>query len=799
MLVPVKWLKDYVNIEDIETRELADKLTMSGSHVDSIDSVDKGVEKVVVGKIEKITPHPNADKLVITNINIGDETIQIVTGAKNIGEGDYVPVALVGAKLPSGMKIKKGKLRGEVSNGMLCSAAELGIKEDLISKELKDGIYILDEEYPLGEDIREVLGLKGEVIDFEITPNRPDCLSIIGMARETAATLNRELILPKVIIEKEIEDINNYVNKIEVLNTNLCRRYYTKVVKNVKIEKSPLWLRRRLMESNVRPINNIVDITNYVMLELGQPIHAFDLDKVKNDTIIVRNATEGEKITTLDGEDRNLDSEMLVIADGENPIAIAGVMGGEDSEVTENTTSILIESANFDGRNVRLTSRKLGLRTEASSKFEKDLDPSLSELACNRVCQLIEEIDAGEVISGNIDIYENRSEKREIIIRPERANALLGTEMTIDYMVDVLNKLELNAKVEDDKIAVSVPTFRNDIQMETDLIEEVGRIYGFHNIESAPLIGSLTKGGKSTNREIRDYIKTSLTGMGLNEITTYSFISPKAYDNINLPEDSLKRRNVEIMNPLGEDYRVMRSTLIPNMLDVLSRNSKYGVEKAWAYEIGNSFIPKSIPVNTLPHEIQTLTIGMYGDTDFFNLKGILDKLFDLLGIKGFEYIPEENHVTFHPGRCANILYGNHVLGTIGEIHPDVLDNYSMKDRIYIAELDLDIISFITNLDRKYRELPKYPSMTRDIALVVDEDILVKQIEDIIKSNGGRLVEEINLFDVYQGEQIPAGKKSIAYSIVYRSLEKTLTDEEVSKVHDKVVEKLTSELKAELRK
>ncbi|MBS4536273.1 phenylalanine--tRNA ligase subunit beta [Clostridium sp. D2Q-14] len=799
MLVPVKWLKDYVNIEDINTRELADKLTMSGSHVDSIEEVDKGVSNVVVGKIEKITDHPNADKLVITNIDIGDDNLQIVTGAKNINEGDYVPVALVGSKLPNGMKIKKGKLRGEISNGMLCSAEELGINSDLISKELKNGIYILDEAYPLGKDIKEVLGLKGEVIDFEITPNRPDCLSIIGMARETVATFKKELNIPKVKINNEVDDIKNLVNSIEVLNTELCRRYYTKVVKNIKIEKSPLWLRRRLIESNVRPINNIVDITNFVMLELGQPIHAFDLDKINNKSIIVRNAKEGEKITTLDGVDRKLDTDMLVIADRENPIAIAGVMGGEDSEVTENTKSILIESANFDGRNVRLTSRKLGLRTEASAKYEKDLDPNISELACKRVCQLIEEIGAGEVVKGNTNIYENKLNERELILRPEKVNSLLGLEISIEFMIDTLNRLELKSEIKDNKMFVKIPTFRNDIQIETDLVEEIGRIYGFHNIKSVPLIGSLTKGGKSRNREIQDYIKNSLTGMGLNEITTYSFISPRAYDNINLPGESLKRRNVEIMNPLGEDYSVMRTTLIPNMLDVLSRNYKYGVEKAWAYEIGNSFIPKSLPMNNLPYEIKTLTIGMYGETDFFYLKGILNKLFDLLGTDELEYIVEENHKTFHPGRCANIIYGNYILGIIGEIHPDVLGNYDIKEKVYMSELDLDIISFITKLDRKYNELPKYPSITRDIAIIVDENILAKQIEDIIKDNGGDLLEKINLFDVYQGKQIPSGKKSIAYSIVYRSFKKTLTDEEVSNVHDEIVSNLISELNAELRK
>lgn len=799
MLVPVKWLKDYVNIEDINTRELADKLTMSGSHVDSIEEINKGVNKVVVGKIEKISTHTNADKLVITNINIGDDNLQIVTGAKNINEGDYVPVALVGSKLPSGMKIKKGELRGEVSNGMMCSAEELGINPDLISKELKNGIYILDQAYPLGKDIKEVLGLEGEVIDFEITPNRSDCLSIIGMARETAATFKRVLNIPEVKVTNETDEIKNLVNNVEILNTKLCRRYYTKVVKNIQIEKSPLWLRRRLIESNVKPINNIVDITNYVMLEFGQPIHAFDLDKIKNRSIIVRNAVEGEIMTTLDGVERKLDTDMLVIADEESPMAIAGVMGGEDSEVKESTKSIFIESANFDGRNIRLTSRKLGLRTDASAKYEKDIDPNISELACNRVCQLIEEIGAGEVVAGNIDIYENRSNKREITLRVERVNSLLGIEIPIEFMLDTLNRLELKAEIKDDNILVRVPNFRNDIKMETDLVEEIGRIYGFHNIDSAPLIGSLTKGGKSKSREIQDNIKYSLTAMGLNEITTYSFISSKSYDNINLPEESFKRRSVEIMNPLGEDFSVMRTTLIPNMLDVLSRNYKYGVEKAWAYEIGNSFIPKSLPVTTLPHEIKTLTIGMYGETNFSYLKGLLNELFSSLGIKGFEYIVEENHHTFHPGRCANILYGNHVLGTIGEIYPDVLGKYGIGERTYLAELDLDIIISITKLDRKYKELPKYPAITRDIAIIVDKNILAKQIEDIIRKNGGNLLEEINLFDVYQGKQIPKGKKSIAYSIVYRALDKTLTDKEVSKAHDKVVDKLIFELNAELRK
>lgn len=797
MLVPVKWLKEYVDI-DIDSKELADKLTMSGSHVDSIESVDKGIEKVVVGKILNIEKHPNADKLVITTVDVGEERLQIVTGATNIKVGDYVPVALVGAKLPGGMKIKKSKLRGIESYGMLCSAEELGIDEDLLPKELKGGIYILSEEYPLGSDIKEVLELYGEIIEFEITPNRPDCLSIVGMARETAATLGKKLKYPEIKINKEVDDIADYVNDIEVHDKDLCKRYYARVVKDIKLKSSPAWIQRRLIESGVRPINNIVDITNYVMLELGQPIHAFDLDKINGRKIIVRRAKEGEKIITLDGVERELKDSMLVIADVDKPIAIAGVMGGENSEVSEETTTILIESANFNGRSVRLTSKGVGLRTEASARFEKDLDPSLVDKACNRVCQLIEEIGAGTVVKGSIDIYEDKVEEREITLRPEKVNNLLGVEIKVDDMLKILNSLELKAEYENDIIHVTVPTFRKDIELEADLIEEIGRIYGFDNIQSKPLIGTLTRGEKSKIRKIEDITKDILKGLGLNEITTYSFISPKAYDKINLPEDSMKRNCIRIMNPLGEDYSVMRTTLIPNMIEVLTRNYNYGVNRAWAYEIGNIFIPKKLPVEELPYEIRTLCIGMYGLIDFFDIKGIVDTMLKKLGIIDCEYIREENHNTFHPGRTANIIKGNNVLGVIGEIHPKVLENYDIKERLYIAELDFEIIAFLTNLEKKYKPLPKYPAINRDIALVVDKDIMVKEIEKIIWENGSGIVEDVKLFDVYMGKQIPHGKKSVAYSITYRSYEKTLTDEEVTKVHDKIVNELEIQLNASLR-
>ncbi|MGF7060748.1 phenylalanine--tRNA ligase subunit beta [Brassicibacter mesophilus] len=797
MLVPVKWLKEYVNI-DIDTKLLADKLTMSGSHVDSIESVNKGVENVVVGKILEITKHPDADKLVITSIDVGSEKIQIVTGANNIKVGDYIPVALSGARLPGGVKIKKGKLRGVESNGMLCSANELGIDDSVTPKEQKDGIYILDQEYQLGKDIKEVLELNGEIIDFEITPNRPDCLSIIGMARETAATLGSSLTYPNIEIKNEVDNIDEYVKNIEVKDNDLCKRYYAKVVKDIKISQSPLWVQRRLIEAGVRPINNIVDITNYVMLEMGQPIHAFDLDMIEENTIVVRRANDGEKLTTLDGVERSLNSSMLVIADANKPMAIAGVMGGQDSEVTKETKTILIESANFNGRSVRLASRTVSLRTEASAKFEKDLDPNLSEAACNRVCQLLEKIEAGTVVGGCVDIYNERVEERIIELSPEKVSKLLGIEISIDRMLQMLDSLELKSKYEYNKIYATIPTFRRDLELEADLIEEVGRIYGFDNINAQPLIGTLTKGEKSSLREIEDKVKSILSGIGLNEIMTYSFVSPKTYDKINLPSDSIKRNYVEIRNPLGEDYSVMRTTLIANMMDVLTRNYKYGVERALAYEIGNIFIPKEVPVTSLPYENKTLCIGIYGDSSFYEIKGVVEMLLNRLGISDYDYLREENHSTFHPGRTANIIKDNHVIGIIGELHPDVLENYGMKERAYAAEIDFELIAFLAKLQRKYTPLPKYPSMSRDIALVLDRDIMVKEIEKIIWSNGKGLVSGVKLFDVYTGSQIEESKKSVAYSITYRSIEKTLTDEEVTKVHNNILEELKSTLNAELR-
>lgn len=797
MLLPVKWLKEYVDIDDIDSRTLADNLTLSGSHVESIISLDRDIENVVIGRIEKLEKHPNADNLIITEVNIGTETLQIVTGAKNLKEGDYVPVALVGAKLPGGINIDKVTFRGVDSYGMLCSLKELGYEDNVIPKYQRDGIFVLDKEYPLGTDIKEVLGLYGEIIEFEITPNRPDCLSIIGMARETAATFNRELKLPDINILNEVDDIHDYVESIEI-DEKLCNRYYARVIKDVKIQPSPLWMQNRLIEAGVRPINNIVDITNYVMLELGQPLHAFDLNKLKNNKIVVRTARDGEKIVTLDNVTRSLKDTDLLITDGENPIGIAGTMGGLDSEITDDTTTVLVEGASFSDKSIRKTSKSLGLRTEASSRFEKGIDPNLCEIAAERTCQLAELIGAGKVVKGVIDVYPNRRKEKVITLRPERVNGLLGTNLNVDEMIDYLRRLDLKATKKESVLDVTIPTYRLDLGIEADLIEEIGRLYGFHNVEVRPLEGILTRGDKAYNKVVGDKVKSVLQGLGFNEVMTYSFISPKAYDKIKVKEDSSLRKYIEIMNPLGEDYSVMRTTLIPNMMDLLARNYNYGVKECFAYEIGNVFIPKQLPLEELPYEKKRLCIGMFGDADFYDLKEVVEILFDRLGIEGLDFVQENDNPTFHPNRTASILLNGEKLGTIGEIHIDVMENYDIKVRVYIADLDFDKIVDNTNLDRKYKPLPKYPAILRDIAVVVDKDVLVGELQKAIIENGEGLIENVELFDVYTGEQVQEGKKSVAFSITYRSYDRTLVDDEINSIQERIIEGLEKKFNAKLR-
>lgn len=796
MLLPVKWLRDYIETKD-EARTLADGLTDSGSHVESIIGLNKGIENIIVGHILNIEKHPDADKLVICKIDVGTEVLQIVTGATNVREGDYIPVAVIGSKLPGDITIEKTNFRGVDSYGMLCSLQELGFSDNVISKEMKDGIFILEKEYPLGKSLVDIMGLDDSVIELEITPNRPDCLSIIGMAREAAATFNKDLKEPKITIKNEVDKIEDYINSIEVESDN-CNRYYARVIKDVKIGKSPMWIQVRLMEAGIRPINNIVDITNFVMIEYGQPLHAFDLEKLNDKKVIVRQAKDGETILTLDETERKLDSSNLVIGDGENPIAIAGVMGGFDTEVTKDTKNVLIEGANFNSKSVRLTSKKLNLRSEASTRFEKGIDINLSQVAADRVCQLIEEIGAGTIVKGNIDIYKEVKEEKIINVRPYRVNKMLGTEISVEDMVGYLNGLGLTSKLVEDLIQVKVPSFRLDIELEIDLIEEIGRLYGFHNIVSKPLVGVLTRGEKPLGKRIEDRTKAILQGLGLNEVMSYSFISPKAYDKINLPEDSPLRKYIKLINPLGEDYSVMRTTLIPNMLELLSRNYNRGVSASYLYEIGNIFIAKEIPVVELPDEKKVLSFGIYGKKDFYYLKEVIDKTLNRLGIKEIEYIREENNPIFHPGRTAKILCNGGELGIIGEIHVDIAENYNIKDRVYIGQLDFDKIIELTNLETKYKALPKYPSMARDLAIVVPENVLVGDIQKVIAKHGEGLIEKIELFDIYTGSQIEENMKSIAFSIIYRSHDRTLRDDEVNNIQNSIIKDLEDAFKAKLR-
>lgn len=794
MLVPVKWLRDYVNI-DKDTQEFADMMTMTGSKVEKVEFFGKETNGVEVCKILEIEQHPDADRLKVTKVEVANgEILQIVTNATNINVGDYVPVARIGAVLPGDFKIKKGKLRGVLSEGMFCGAEELTIPSQYVEEHKKDGIYILDHQdsFELGMDVREVLGINDALIEFEITSNRPDCRSIIGIAREAAVTLGTELKFPEIKVNGSDEDM-----KFEIdIQTDLCKRYCGKVVKDVKVGPSPYWMQRRLIEAGMRPINNIVDITNYVMLELGQPLHAFDLDDIKYDKMIVKLASEGEKFTTLDGVERTLTSDMLVIGNQDKTLDLAGIMGGENSEIKDNTTSIFLEGASFAKENIRATSKKLGLRTEASSRFEKGIDVNLTEMAVNRACQLIEELGCGRVLNGMLDYYPQKEEVQKVTVNPQRINKLLGVNVPMDQFVKILEDLEFKCNlISSDKLELEVPSFRLDIVEDNDILEEIARIYGYENIPAADLEGNATAGVKTENQKFIDKVKASAIACGLNEILTYSFVSPRGVDKINLPQDDEKRNFVKIMNPLGEETSVMRRTLIPNMLDVLATNVAHKVEEVSAFECGNTFTPQ----NGLPVETKELCLGMYGkEIDFFSLKGIVETVLNNVGFKGFEIEPETNNLTFHPGRCAKIMYNNIYIGTFGELHPDVIENYNLGQRVYVAEINVDLVFENLNLIKRYIPLPKYPSTSRDIALIVKDEVFVKQIEDIIKANGGGLVESYKLFDVYKGAQIEEGHKSIAYSITYRSAEKTLTDEDVAVVHEKILSELSEKLNANLR-
>lgn len=794
MLVPLKWLRDYVDI-DIDTQEFADMMTMTGSKVEKVDFFGKETNGVEVCKILEIEQHPDADRLKVTKVEVANgEILQIVTNATNIKVGDYVPVARISAVLPGDFKIKKGKLRGVLSEGMFCGAEELTIPSAFVEDHKKDGIYILDHQdsFELGMDVRDVLGINDALIEFEITSNRPDCRSIIGIAREAAVTLGKELKYPEIKVQACDEEMSFEID----IQTDLCKRYCGRVVKDVKVGPSPYWMQRKLIEAGMRPISNIVDITNYVMLELGQPLHAFDLDDIKYNKMTVKMAEEGEKFTTLDGVERTLTSDMLVIGNQDKTLDLAGIMGGENSEIKDTTTSIFIEGASFAKENIRATSKKLGLRTEASSRFEKGIDINLAEEAVNRACQLIEELGCGTVLNGMLDYYPQKEEVQKVTVNPVRINKLLGVNVPMDQFINILESLEFKCNlVSSEVLELEVPTFRLDITEDADILEEIARIYGYNNIPSASLEGNATAGVKTDKQKFIDNVKSNSIACGLNEILTYSFVSPRGVDKINLPANDEKRNFVKIMNPLGEETSVMRTTLIPNMLDVISTNISHKVEEVSAFECGNTFIPQE----GLPIETKKYCVGMYGkEVDFFVLKGVIESVLNNVGLKGYEIEPETTNLTFHPGRCAKIVYNNIYIGTFGELHPDVIENYNLGQRVYVAEINIDTVFENLNLTKSYNPLPKYPSTSRDIALIVKDEVFVKQIEDIIKANGEDLVESYKLFDVYKGAQIEEGYKSIAYSITYRSKDKTLTDEDVAKVHEKILSELSEKLNANLR-
>lgn len=793
MKVPVKWLKDYVNI-DISPNELADRLTLSGSKVEEVITSGDEIQNVVTGKLLKIEQHPDAEKLVVCQLDINTgEDLQIVTGANNMKEGDIVPVALHGSSLPNGLKIKKGKLRGIVSNGMMCSEEELG----LAGEEQVHGLMILPEDTPLGKDIKEVLGLDNSVIDFEITSNRPDCFSVVGIARETAATLGVSCKIPDTSFKATSSDNIAESLRVEIKDSKLCRRYMARGVKNIKIEPSPAWMQERLIQAGVRPINNIVDITNFVMIELGQPMHAFDRREISTNTIVVERAQEGEKFTTLDGVERTLNADVLNIKNGDTTVGLAGIMGGLDSEVKDDTTEIVFESANFDGTNIRVSSKALGLRTEASAKFEKDLDPNLAQLAMDRACSLVCQLGAGKVLEGTIDIYPEQVQQKTLEVSAAWMNRFLGTEISTENMKEYLDRLELSTTVVGDTLKITVPTFRSDVNIKEDVAEEVARIFGYNNVPTTVMNSASLFGGKNRKQKLEDKTIEALIGCGLNQAISYSFVSPKVFDRILLPKDSSLRKAVAIKNPLGEDFSIMRTTSVPSMMEALARNYSRNNAEAALFEIGKIYIPNENPAK-LPEEKNILTIGMYGKVDYFDLKGIVENVVDTLGVYGTSFQREAENVTFHPGKTASISTKKDYIGILGEIHPDVNDNYGIDSSCYIAVLDLDVLIRLSDMDKKYKSLPKYPAVSRDMAILVEESILVQQIEDIIRKQGSSMLESIALFDVYKGSQVPEGKKSVAYSLTYRLENKTLTDTEVNKVHEKILRSLEHQLGAQLR-
>lgn len=806
MNTALSWIKAYVPDLDVTAQEYTDAMTLTGTKVEGFERLDKNLEKIVVGQILSIEKHPDADKLIICQVDIGaGEPVQIVTGAPNVKTGDKVPVVLDGGKVAGGhdggplpedgIKIKKGQLRGIESNGMMCSIEELGSDRDMYPLAPESGIYILPEDTQVGADAVEVLGLRDVVFEYEITSNRVDCYSVVGIAREAAATFGKEFHPPVVTPTGNDEDINGYL-KVRVENPELCPRYCARMVKNIKLAPSPEWMQRRLAASGIRPINNIVDITNYVMEEYGQPMHAFDYDTLAGHEIVVKCAKDGDVFQTLDGQERKLDSTILMINDGEKEVGIAGIMGGENSKITDSVSTMVFESACFNGTNIRLSAKKVGLRTDASGKYEKGLDPNTAGEAVNRACQLIEELGAGQVVGGMIDIYSQKREENRVPFDPEKINRLLGTDIAEDVMISYFKKIDLGY----DACAkeVIVPTWRQDLHRMADLAEEVARFYGYDKIPTTLPSGEATTGKLPYELRIQEVARETAEFCGFSQGMTYSFESPKVFDKLMIPADSRLRRTVEISNPLGEDFSVMRTLPLNGMLTSLSTNYNRRNKDVRLYEMANVYLPVALPLTELPDERMQFTLGMYGEGDFFTMKGVVEEFFDRVGMnKKPHYDPNGDHPFLHPGRKADIVYDGVTVGYLGELHPDVADNYKIGDRAYVAVIDMPSVIPFTTFDRKYTGIAKFPAVTRDISMVVPKNVLVGQIEDVIEQRGGKALESYKLFDIYEGAQVLAGHKSVAYSITFRAKDHTLEDKEVTAVMNKILNGLSG-LGIELR-
>ncbi|HIW20818.1 MAG TPA: phenylalanine--tRNA ligase subunit beta [Candidatus Dorea intestinavium] len=806
MNTSLSWLKAYVPDLDVTAQEFTDAMTLTGTKVEGFEEFDKDLEKIVIGQIMKIEKHPDADKLVICQVNIGTETIQIVTGAKNVAEGNKIPVVLVGgrvagghepgSKVAGGIKISKGKLRGVESFGMMCSIEELGSNTDMYPEAAKDGIYIFPEDAPVGESAITYLGRDDVVFEFEITSNRVDCYSMLGIAREAAATFNKELIIPAEKVTGNEEKVEDYV-KVKVEDTDLCKRYCARVVKNIKIGPSPKWMQRRLASVGIRPINNLVDITNYVMEECGQPMHAYDLSMIKGHEIVVKRAAQDEIFKTLDGVERKMDDSVLMICDSEKAIGIAGIMGGENSMITDQVGTVLFEAACFDGTNIRKSSKKVGLRTEASTKFEKGLDPNNAKVAIDRACALIEELNMGEVIGGTVDVYPEKREEVSITFEPEKINQILGTNLDAAQMIAIFEKIDL--VYDKEKNEVIAPTFRQDLERTADLAEEVARFFGYDKIPTTLPRGEATTGKLSFKLRIEEVARNVAEFCGFSGGMCYSFESPKVFDKLLLPKEAKDRQTVAIMNPLGEDYSIMRTLSLNGMLTSLATNYNRRNKDVRIYELGNIYLPKALPVTELPEERMQFTLGMYGEGDFYSLKGVVEEFLEKVGMKDKEkYDPNSMKPFLHPGRQANIVYNGDIIGYLGEVHPQVLDNYNIGDRAYVAVIDIPEVLKYATFERKYEGIAKYPAVTRDISMVVPKEILAGEIEQVIEDQGGHHLESYELFDLYEGSQIKEGYKSIAYSIVFRAKDRTLEEKDITKAMTKILEALET-MGIELRK